>query len=202
MASTMRFDKWENPTGTLSLDIVNATPGMTPIIPTSVSVASGSASVAGNGLINFSGTSDLRIDGAFSSAFSNYRLEVMSTGASTNMGLSMRMRSGGADYNTANQAYGVVYWGYPGTISVIGSTAQAEVQLGWVEGSATSKNYVVANIANPNIAAYTSYNAQSTSYVSNIANGYIPTTTQYTGITLTSAGSATFSGTVRIYGLK
>jgi len=202
MASTMRFDKWENPTGTLSLDITQATPGLVPIIPTSVAVTSGSASIAGNGLITFSGTADVRIEGVFSSAYTNYRVEVNSTGASANMALAMRMRVGGADYTTGNQAVGTVYWGYPGTISVTGATTQTDLQAGWVNGSADSKNFAVITIANPNVAAFTSYHAQSTSYVSSISNGYVPTTTQYTGLTITSSSTPTFGGTIRIYGLK
>jgi hypothetical protein len=176
--------------------------GLVPIVPTSISVASGSGSVAADGTVTFSGSTDVRLEGVFSSTYKNYRIEINSTGATTNIGLLMRMRVSGSDYTGGLHAQGIIYWGYPGTIAVTGSTVNTEFQAGWVNGSADSKNYATVNLSNPNAAAYTSFNSLGTSYVSNVSSGYLPNTTQYTGITILSGSTATFGGTVKVYGLR
>lgn len=179
------------------------TPGIVPLIPSAVSVTGGSGSYnSTTGLVTFSGSSAVQIDGVFSSSYTNYKIEINSSGSSANMGLCMRMRSGGSDFSGNNYSQGIIYWGYPGTIAVTGATTNTEFQAGWVNASADSKNYSVVNLANPNLAAYTTFNGLGTSYVSNVSAGYLNTTTQYTGITVTSASSATFSGTIKIYGVK
>lgn len=179
------------------------TPGLVPVVPSAVSVTGGSGSYnSTTGLVTFSGSSYVRIDGVFSSAYTNYRIDMNFTGASTNMTSNFRMRASGSDYSTANQAYAVAYSGYPGGVSNTGATTAAECQMGWIEGSATSKNFTTMTLANPFASAYTAYGTQFTSYVSGVANGYIPTTTSYTGITITSGGAPTFGGTIKIYGVN
>lgn len=103
MASTMRFDKWENPTGTRSLDIAQATPGLTPIYPTSTAVGSGSASTNAIGTVTFTGVSSISLNGIFTSAYSNYRILfniLSSTGTGGSVGV--RIRNAGVDRNGTN----------------------------------------------------------------------------------------------------
>lgn len=62
-----------NITGRL-VSLEAAPAGLVRIIPTSVSVSSGSASVSATGLISLSSATDVRIQGVFSSAFRHYRI--------------------------------------------------------------------------------------------------------------------------------
>lgn len=177
--------------------------GLVQLVPTSVSVASGTGSYNTNtGVITFSGATDVRINGVFSAAYTNYKILINSTGASTNMTLSMRMRAAGTDYTTANQVFGVSYWGYPGALANTGSTTSTSMQVGWIEGAATSKNFTSIELANPFTTTYTSFISNSTSYVAANCMGNVPTTTSYDGVTITSASTPTFSGTIEVYGYR
>lgn len=200
MASTMRFDKWENPTGTMSLDITQATPGLTPITPTSISVSAGTGSVATDGTITFSNTGEIRINGVFSSTYKNYRIIHTSSGASANTGLSYRLRAAGVDYSTANQKYGVAYSGLPGAVANTGGSSETVQQIGWVEGAASSRNVASVDIYSPFETVHTGYTSVFGSYVGGTAFGYVPTTSSYDGITFSVTG--TYSGTVKVYGYR
>jgi hypothetical protein len=48
--------------------------GLVQIVPSSVTVASGSGSANGNGAVEFSGCSSISLNGIFSSSYDNYRI--------------------------------------------------------------------------------------------------------------------------------
>ena len=72
-------------------------PGLAPIIPTSVAVGSGTGSVGATGLITFSGVSSVSINGCFTSAYTNYRVVARYTNASTLSALYCRLRASGTN---------------------------------------------------------------------------------------------------------
>ena len=73
--------------------------GLVPITPTSVSVNSGSASVAANGTINFSGgVTNLRVNGCFSSAYKYYRVMFEVEATSSGMDLMFQLINLGSGY--------------------------------------------------------------------------------------------------------
>jgi hypothetical protein len=181
-------------------EIANSQVGLIPIIPTSISVSSGSGSVAADGLITFSGTGEIRINGVFSSAYKNYRIIHTSSGSSANTGVSYRLRAAGTDYSTANQKYGVSYWGLPGAVSNTGGSSETVQQIGWVEGTSGNRNVASVDIYNPFETVHTGYTSVFGSYVGGVAFGYVPTTSSYDGITFSVTG--TYSGTVKVYGYR
>jgi hypothetical protein len=75
--------------------------GLVPVRPTSVTVGSGSASVDVNNVITFSGASSLSVDGAFTSAFANYRVVGYGLTGSNATDINTRFRVGGST-NTSN----------------------------------------------------------------------------------------------------
>jgi len=85
-----------------SLETADATTnkaGLVPIIPTSISVNSGSASVASDGTINFSGgVTNLRINGCFSSSYKYYRLMFEVETTSSGMDLMLQLINLGSGY--------------------------------------------------------------------------------------------------------
>lgn len=87
--------------------------GLTPIIPTSISNSSGTASFnSTTGLITLSGVGDLMLNGVFTSAYKNYKVMFHASGsANTNYGsiLAIAFCSGGAKNNTNNYTYTNMY---------------------------------------------------------------------------------------------
>ncbi len=57
--------------------------GLTQVIPTSVTVGSGTAAVAANGQITISGASNLVVNGVFSSRFENYKMVMSQVSVTT-----------------------------------------------------------------------------------------------------------------------
>ena len=56
--------------------------GMRQLLPSSVTVGSGSGSVNGNGTVSFSGASSIAIDGVFSGVYDNYMMNIKFSGVS------------------------------------------------------------------------------------------------------------------------
>lgn len=86
--------------------------GLVPIVPTSVTLSSGTASVAANGAVTISSSGDAVINGIFSSAYRNYR--IIFNGALTGNGawgsiFAMRFSSGGTTNSSSNYTYTAWY---------------------------------------------------------------------------------------------
>lgn len=176
--------------------------GLTPIIPTSVAVGSGTYSVGINGRISFTtvGT-NISLNGVFSSKFDYYKIifrALPTTGGSI---MSFRFRTGGTDNS------GSIY-NNQGTIVTGGSSATIN------NNSLTSLNFIVGNsgvysqatfeITNPFNATQTNFNCVSngwngTSQTSIIFGGYIGATTSFDGISFNLA-STTSTGSLQIFG--
>lgn len=136
MASTMRFDKWENPTGTLSLDITQATPGLTQIVPASVTVSGGTVSVDNNGLITMTNAQNINITGLFNLGYKRIRLV---TSFLTVGGLSeifCWFTNGGTNIATGwyGSAFITYYSGGTGTVN-----ARSNGNGGWISHSSTTE---------------------------------------------------------------
>lgn len=87
--------------------------GLVPIIPTSISNTSGTASFnSTTGLVTLSGVGDLMLNGVFTSAYKNYKIMFHASGsANTNYGsiLAIAFCSGGTKNNTNNYTYTNMY---------------------------------------------------------------------------------------------
>lgn len=79
------------------------TRGLQQIIPTSVAVGSGSATVGANGAITLSGVgTNLSINGCFTGTYTNYKVVWDLKTASSHTSLDVRMRASGTDDTTAS----------------------------------------------------------------------------------------------------
>jgi hypothetical protein len=173
--------------------------GLVPIIPASVTTTGGSASInSTTGLITFTGVTAVNINGAFSSTYNHYKILHVSSGASINTEVNMRMRASGTDYSTANQRSHVAYYQVSGSVTVIGSESRDNLLIGWSQGTANSLNSHSVDVLNPFNTTRTTYLSTHTSYVSGTAQGGVPTDTSYDGFSLITGG--THSGTIKIYG--
>lgn len=210
MASTMRFDKWENPTGTLSLDIANATPGMTPIVPTSITISAGTASVTNTGLITFnttSSTAGVSLNGCFTSAFKNYKIIFRAGGSSLGAAVYARFRKSGTDGSSASFYWSGSYSRSSGNIGSWNGSGSSVMDITRLHTNTTDqKATVVLDILGPANGQAPMYHfawagEDGTSPLGGNGNGTYAISDSFDGITFfTSAG--TFTGTVQVYGYR
>jgi hypothetical protein len=189
-SSTDYASSWSTPTAV----------GLVPIIPTGVTTVSGSASInTTTGVVTFTGVTTVNVDGVFSAAYNHYKILHVSSGASINTEVNMRMRASGTNYATANQKTDAIYYQGTGTtVTVAGGSARDGLLIGWSQGAANSMNAHSVEVFNPFNPTRTTYVSTHTSYVSGTAQGGIPTDSSYTGFALITGG--THSGTIEIYG--
>jgi hypothetical protein len=175
--------------------------GIVQVIPTSVTVGSGTATVAANGQIIISGASNLVINGVFSSRFENYKMVMSQVSVSTGTaGIYMRMSKAGTSSDTLYYAH-TVYGLYSATtiysgnrnnnadwqmITVATATDTSggfvEIQSPFVSSSRTSIQHIGSN-----------YDAAWT------AHGLHNVKDNYDGIRLIPSASA-INATIRFYG--
>jgi hypothetical protein len=178
-------------------DVVGPANGLVKIVPTSVSVGSGSASVdaTGNVLIG-SLVSTVTVNGAFSSAFDNYKI-IISGGALTTGIQYMNLRLGATSSNyrcnmiytpfasagvTTQTSASTDRFFAAGVATTTGITADMDVMLPFIATNTVFR----ATFAEPTQGGHTS--------------GLLSDTTSYTSFTVYPAASTMSGGTVRVYG--
>jgi hypothetical protein len=98
--------------------LVGAAPGLKLLVPTSVAVGSGSASIGTAGQVTFTGASSVSINGVFSSTYDSYRIMFHVTSASANNYPILRLRASGTDNSSSNYNFGIRQFGYNQTGAV------------------------------------------------------------------------------------
>lgn len=212
MTSTMRFDRLENSTGTTGLDVTTiparSEVGLVPVIPTTVVVSGGTATVNSVGLVTFSGVSTVSLNGMFSSSYKNYRMLLTITSASGNTSVDYKLRASGVDWAGAS---GYIFTGTEGATAggAFGnrySNGQTSFSMGYAYTTYGSDSWM--DIKNP----YTSgletalmgqcmSQLSSGNYAHNIAGRSNGNTSSMDGMTIIGA-SATISGNVQFYGYR
>lgn len=82
--------------------------GLVPIIPSSVSVSSGTGSIASDGKVTFTGAQTVTLNNVFSAAYDSYRLiQTYTTGTTGTTGY--RLISGGTDLSAASYWFREIY---------------------------------------------------------------------------------------------
>lgn len=188
----------------LRSQIATSQVGLVPIVPTSVSVGSGSASVSTGGLVTFTGVSVVNLNGVFSSGFARYRILLTMGDASsaTSSTVRMNVRSGTTSLTTGYTAQGVQQtasnapsaWNYTWTGAAVAlcnlgqTTAAIEVYNPYTSGTRTTGSNT----------AY-GWTGSAEQYVSSIF--FTSSTSQYDGVSFdVSAGTA--FGTLQVYGYR
>lgn len=181
--------------------------GLVPIVPSSVTVGSGSATTSTSGAVTFSGVSSVSLNGVFTSAYKNYRLVVSDiNSASGNSNFGLRLRSSGSD-NAANSYY--QYWtmkrlngttqdntGGPSTLYTLFSyDANTSYSWNWY-GDITSPQAARNTIVTGN-----GFAADTTSTYNVLSTILHAVSSSFDGVTFIPTAS-TMSGTVQIYGYR
>lgn len=174
--------------------------GLIPVVPTSIAIAGGTASINSLGVITFgAGTTSLSINGLPTSTYAKfkaiYRIQVSANGNQ----VYFKNRAAGVDY-TINYFGGGFQCTYTGNLS-----AQVAINnggYGWIGTGATNANSLQGTIEFQPIAGTSTYSftAYSTQVSGMQGGGYeSPSGTKPDGFTIfPSAGS--MQGTIEIFG--
>lgn len=189
--------------GRLSDLEARALSGIVPVIPTSVSVGSGSGSRnATTGLVTYTGASSVTINGVFSSTYANYKILYLNTASSgASSAIAFRFAQGGTA-TTSNLWNGNGY--YLGTVAngnLSSPTNAVEVYQNGTVGSGFS-NYSTSGEISISGNRYMNL----ASGFPNGAGGVIVTamwngsTSSFDGFRLSLSGGTTITGTLKVYG--
>jgi hypothetical protein len=148
---------------------------------------------------SFSGTTTVSVTGAFSSAYTNYRIVFNGQVATTRQIIYLQMTGANTNY----------YWGAAGwRANGAAYNANSNNTLpGFITTFADldARNIGIIDIGAPNLAQYTIFSGNfvggdSTSTLNGTAGGFLLNSTQYTGFTL--AASNNIVGGVSVYGYR
>lgn len=191
------------------VDAIEAKPsGLVQVIPATVAVGSGTATVGSSGNISFSSATNLSLNGVFTSTHRNYKVFVTFTAFSANpTTIEYRLRTNGVD-----QAAGTNYAG--------GQRIAQNGGLGAFYNSATTTMYASTGASSyPNVTAFSTDIAQpfttgtSTTMVTtgsgfdgSVTFGYYfggvqATAASYDGLTML-CGTGNFTGNIQVYGYR
>lgn len=172
------------------------------VIPTSV--AGTGVSVNAAGLVSFSSSPTVTVNGCFTSAYRRYRLVVDITTAANIVG--MRLRASGSDDSTSNYDRQTLQ----GTVATA-SAANAVGQTSWGNLAILSASHTEGSaefvLYNPQRAARTRltgtvYSSDATTATAAATIGARHrATTQFDGFTLIP-GSGNITGTLKVYGIE
>ena len=177
-------------------------PGLSLVTPTSVA---GSGVTLSGGQVTFTAATTMSVNGCFTATYDNYQFVMTQSASSATNSIYMRLRVAGVDNSSSQYAYG--FWDVSGSGSSGAVASNATTQFGLSLSSATNvQTSIFATVTSPFIAQRTnvhqlSYGYDSANYVGRSGVGGVTVTTSYDGFTLfPSAG--TFTGTLRVYGLR
>jgi hypothetical protein len=200
MVSTLRFDKWEDESGTQSVNIgqIAGGGGLVPIIPTSVSINAGSSSFDSlTGEISFTGGSTLTVNGIFSSEYSNYRIiyEFDSSPAAAEIFGQLKNSSG-----TLTTQYR--YWVYQLNQSTFQSqyvATSSNLNLGRTQGA--SGTYMIIDMVNVGNARRKRTISWSTDeQISGTRMNLCGSLVAYTDLVIYPNGTTATDGKMKVYG--
>lgn len=176
--------------------------GMIPIVPTGVS-GTGVSRNTTTGLVTFTNSPSVSLDGCFTSAFRNYRVLVDITSAANIAG--MRMRASGADNSTSNYDRQTDQ-GTVATASAANAVGQTQWGAVFILSASHTEGSADLTVFNPRLAVRTrltgnvySSDATTATAVATIGARH-RATTQFDGFSIIP-GSGNVTGTLMVYGL-
>jgi hypothetical protein len=183
--------------------------GLVPVVPTSISVSSGSSSVSSSGLVTYSGVGTVALNGVFSSQYAYYRAFIRVNASAQNI-MYMRFRSGGSTISGAGYTYsshaftaaggtGSPHWGTNLTYAEINDifpTAGGDYSYSVLEFLAPTQTGVVRGFTHMSWG-YAALGAWQ-HHVG--AGAYQDGTSVFDGFLLGLLSAGTHSGNIKVYG--
>jgi hypothetical protein len=184
--------------------VAAAAAGLRMVVPTSVSVGSGSGSVDAIGNVTFSGASSISINSCFTSTYDNYRI-IIDYIPSASTGFVSRYR------NTSDEtaaSYGNAVFFYRSNNTSGGEAANTSATYSYIMNqSANGYSALSIDVINPLKASYSlmhilgTLGISSTDVKSVFGQTMLANTSTYSGVTFYPL-SGTITGTIRVYGYK
>lgn len=182
---------------------------LVPIIPTSVTVTSGTSSIGTNGLVTFTSASAVSLNGIFTSSYTNYRAIVNMDAHSVSGDVVVRLRNSGSDNSSSVYGNAVFYMNSGGSYGggVIGATGTYWT-ISYLSSAVAASNYIL-EFFNPQVSKQTGMTSWQVRHDST-SNGTCEyrtgthvhgTSASYDSATVYSL-SGTMTGTVKFYGYK
>lgn len=177
------------------------------IKPSSVDITGGgsSATINDGGSVTFSSASTLSLNNVFSSTYDNYIIDVRHQGGNSDSQFLMRMRNVGTDDSSANYVYQYLV-ADGSTAGGARSTAQTSMRL-VCTGDSTGGDaiyiygpYLAQPTAARNVNMQPRSAGASTRILDQAATHAV--SSSYDGFTLIPNGAVTFSGLIKVYGLR
>jgi hypothetical protein len=176
---------------------------MTPIVPSSLTVAGTSASANSMGVVTFTAITSLKLNNVFSASFLNYKvlIDITTGGASDNVLLGLKMDGAGA-----TSYFNQYIRQYASTIDGFVAASTSSWTLGIAGRSTVAGASCDLTIHKPFATANTKYNAHTggNSTVAGeqqqmLARGRLNDTASYTGMEILPS-SSNISGTIQVFG--
>lgn len=187
---------------------VNNAIGIVPVIPTSISVASGTATMATDGTVSFSSISGLSLNGCFTSNYRNYKVIVNVTVSAGGWGFGLRLRSGTTDLSAAGSYVSGCFRIRTDTNAVInGFSTNLAYFMGasnYAQTTATEVSIFEPMISGRPTGLSGDYYWSETGSLMYWGHSSTNTTgtAAYDGITIVPDGSHTLAGTIKVYGYR
>ena len=178
-----------------------AVAGLHMVTPTSVTVGSGTGSVAGQGAVTFSGASTVTLNGCFTANYDSYKIVFSNIIGTQGAAPNLRIGSATSGYYACQTSGSAGYTGSTMLVSQINNGSGFECGLVY-DGS--SRSGATLEIQNPFLSVITAFQAIGTDSRTGgagarVVSGFLNNTTSYTDFYIGSGGG-TFSGTIRVYG--
>lgn len=186
-----------------SLNTSDDVSGLVKIVPTSVTVGSGSGSASALGTVTFSGVSSVSLNGVFNSTYKSYRMVTSIDSGSATANLRTRFRASGSDDSSSSYKVSGYYAFLEGAGSSF-TTNTTTTYFDWgnyLNGAYPS--FTTSDINNPYLAQHKTVLSQVVSnngaYLGQNFLQLYAGTTVFDGITVYGS-TGTFTGTISIYG--
>lgn len=202
MASTLRFDRWEDTLGnSVNMTQASGGSGLVPVIPTSVTVNAGSATVGVNGAVSFTGTSSVKLFNAFPSGYSRF-LMTFSSESSLGGDAFIQLMDSAGTVSSSSYEWKIVYADYgAGVPGVINNASATGMWFNYNSGSLSGSSSSEVKIQSPNLAKKTTITVNSSNNSSMaMAAAYHNASTAYPGMNIYWTTAST--GTIQVYGYR
>ena len=174
--------------------------GLVPLVPSSVTVATGTGAFNTVGKVTFSGATAVTLNGVFSSQYENYKVLINLTNATATTG-NIISRVGATASGYAYQ----LFRGYSSTVSATASSAQTSWFIGQ-QGGAGAQSVIEMTLANPATASSTkmisqcgSFNSVDLTYIN--CYGQLIDNNVYTSFYFAPTTS-NFTGSIQVFGIN
>lgn len=171
--------------------------GLVPIVPTSVTVGSGTGSANSLGTVTFSGVSTLQLNGVFSSAYKHYKIKIEAQGSVGDF-MFARMTTAGTPNTSANYIYQLMVYQTNASGGYY-SGSDTQVRLGYQPANKHHKELEISNPYQTDSLMATWVAGYGQTYNAGVLN--FGATTSFDGIQIYDA-SGTLTGTMTVYGYR